>query len=852
MEKKYRYPGIRPFTADEKELFFGRDDDKEKLLRMITLNKITLLYSKSGMGKSSLINAGIIPLINQEKNYFPIIVRLGRYVSNQNITATQIAIKKITNETNSPTFLDRIIENENSLWYNCKELQIVNNQNNRQLLLIFDQFEELFSYPENQIIEFKQQLAELLFVQLPQRFRDIVSEMTDVFEDFLSEEEKKILYKNNDVKVLFSIRNDRLSLLNQLTDQIPTILRTYYELQALTVEQAKQAIELPALQNGEFISEKFRFHPQAIESLINYLSESKNDNYANSRNIESFQLQLICQYAENIIINEDKNLITPEDLEEPDKIFKRHYQKILKKIPEDKKRGVRVLIEDNLIIEGSRVALPDKVILSKYKISPEILYELENSRLLRKEPNTTGGISYELSHDSLVAPILESRKARVEKEEEETQIFQKNKELQKAHEKQQRQRKTLIMVGSVAVIAFGAFIFTIVLFFVARKAKLQAEKLATGTLMLLQHSLPIGETDVFAYYLRQADTAFVKGKYDEALGFYQGAILLSDKKQEQEIQQKILNSNICINHLNEAVEFVFQLNLEQAVKTYHKIISINPLDPTALYRIKAFEKTETLDMLKNLKLITINGGYFIMGSENGSSNEKPTHKITLSDYQISTYEVTNEQFATFLNQYKNDLVKSGNNINKDMIEESEFGVYFEENTNGFKNSNGIIGLWKPAKGFENYPIVNVTWFGAYEFCYFYGINLSTEAQWEYAAKGGLNSKNFEYSGSNNIDEVAEYKENNDTHANKIGNKKPNELGVFDMSGNVWEWCGDWYYAQYYVESPNENPQGPPDGSYKVYRGGSWDNYKDFCRVAIRYNAFLFYFSNDLGFRVAFY
>jgi len=852
MEKKYRYPGIRPFTADEKELFFGRDDDKEKLYRMMTLNKITLLYSKSGMGKSSLLNAGIIPLINQEQSYNPVLIRLGRYTPNQEISAIQIATQKITNETKQSTFLDRIIDNENSLWYNCKAKQIVNYQDERQILLIFDQFEELFSYPESQIIEFKKQLAELLFVQVPQRFRDVVSEMTDVFEDFLSEDEKKLLYKNNDIKVLFSIRNDKLSLLNQLTDQIPTILRTYYELQALTIEQAKQAIELPAFQNGDFISEKFRFLPQAIDNLINYLSESKNDNYANSRNIESFQLQLICQYAENIIINEHKNLINIEDLEEPDKIFKRHYQKILKKIPEDKRRDVRVLIEDNLIIEGSRVALPDKVILSKYKINNDILLELENSRLLRKEPNTTGGISYELSHDSLVAPILESRKARVDKEEDENQIFQKNKELRIATEKHRRQRKILILVGSIAVVAVFAFIYSIVLFFVAQNAKIKAEKLADGTLLLLEHFLPAGETDVFTYYLRQADTAFVKGKYEEALGFYQGAILLSDENQEDIIKQKIKNSNLCLDLFKKAGEYVFVLNLDESIKIYQQLLSINPLDPTALYRIEAFKKSETIEMLKSLNLITVKGGSFMMGSEKGSSNEKPIHKITLSDFQISTYEVTNEQFAVFLNQYQYDLVKNGVFANKDMIEENEFGVIFVEDEKGFKNSSGLVGLWKPSQGFEKYPIVNVTWYGAYEFCHFYGLNLPTEAQWEYAAKGGINTNNFEYSGSNNIDEVAEYKENNDKSSNIVGNKKPNELGIFDMSGNVWEWCNDWYYAEYYGESFNENPQGPTDGSYKVYRGGSWDNYKDFCRVAIRYNAFLFYFSNDLGFRVAFY
>lgn len=240
-----------------------------------------------------------------------------------------------------------------------------------------------------------------------------------------------------------------------------------------------------------------------------------------------------------------------------------------------------------------------------------------------------------------------------------------------------------------------------------------------------------------------------------------------------------------------------------------------------------------------ITFVNIPAGTFTMGSPDTEVNratDETQYQVTLSAFRMSKYEITNAQFAAFLN---------AKNIGSDG--KYAAGAYPTQYLLWASSGAGDWGLhyntdkWEPVAGYENYPVINVTWYGATEFATYEGCSLPTEAQWEYACRAGtttpFHTGNFltnlqanydwenPYNGGTNTSTARPFK----TQA--VGTYPANAYGLCDMHGNVWEWCSDWYDT--YPTTPQTNPTGAESGSYRVIRGGGWfDKAKD-CRSARR-------------------
>lgn len=217
------------------------------------------------------------------------------------------------------------------------------------------------------------------------------------------------------------------------------------------------------------------------------------------------------------------------------------------------------------------------------------------------------------------------------------------------------------------------------------------------------------------------------------------------------------------------------------------------------------------------KMLYVEGGTFTMGAtaeqcDNAYDDEKPTHKVTLSGYHIGEVPVTQALWKAVMGG--NPSFFKGDNNPVNMVSWNDCQEFIEK-------LNKMTG--------ERF-------------------RLPTEAEWEYAARGGNRSRGYKYAGSNNVDEVAWYDGNSGRTTHPVRQKKANELGLYDMSGNVWEWCNDWYGK--YGDAPQTNPTGPATGSGRVNRGSSWGSYAGSFRVSIRDSSTPSIRSGSLGFRLA--
>ena len=243
-----------------------------------------------------------------------------------------------------------------------------------------------------------------------------------------------------------------------------------------------------------------------------------------------------------------------------------------------------------------------------------------------------------------------------------------------------------------------------------------------------------------------------------------------------------------------------------------------------------------------IEFVYVQSGTFQMGDQwdvGFSKDETPVHTVRVSSFWISKYEITNAQFCVFLNERGNAV---------------EEGVPWIDITDKDCRIQKRGRRFEPKRGYWFHPVVEVTWYGARAFAEWVGCRLPTEAEWEYAARcegrdimyphgGMLTHKDANFAGRGDRDKWA--------RTSPVGSFPPSPLGLYDMSGNVWERCWDWYDEFYYSrEDVGADPAGPDSGMYRIMRGGSWDYSRINCRTTIRGMNRPNDAVGDIGFRVA--
>jgi len=958
-----RYPGIRPFRQDERPLFFGRNADTERLLRLVRNEQTVVLYGKSGYGKSSLLNAGLYPRLAEEGRSQCWEVRFGPYKKGESALPAD-AVCNVAHPSGSDLIqiFPRKVFGQN-LWQALKSRQAA--EGNTRFILFFDQFEELFTYPPEQVLAFRQQLAEALYNATPET-------AVHAFEQSkgLNEKTEALLYAPFELKVVFSIRADRMSLLKQLEDYLPNLLRHSFLLEALDEKQATEAVLMPAclpkVQEGySFDTDPFGYAPETLAAIFRELRDS-------SGRIETSALQIVCKHVEDNIVakrNADgtdlttfqklSNLhrestnppitITPSDLGELKAVFRAFYDNTIAALDPTEQPAARSLVEDVLIKDGIRLPFVEQALLTEPGVTIPLLEKLERASLLRVELDEQRRKIYEVGHDTLVTPIEEAAKARREAEAEASererlrlQAEARERELAEERRKFAQARRRNFVLSLLALFAIAASVFA---FFKqqqasqaldkAEKSQQQAEQnLALATQREQEANTAKGEAEANLTLAKENEAkagenfslATQREKEAnqakaEALKNYQIAEFsrqvsetakqealinllksqesaeqarIAREEAEQNLQQfEAASERVGASLVREANDLIYQLNyfpaaekLKTALQVFKKPnqghrraslevvyffnesgnvkMAADMLDSLLLSGTKSLPSTQSAfrDYLSTIDpewYTELQGRYYpkMLALKGGTFDMSDQYKATVSDFQLAETETTFFQYALFCTASKRPIKRHrppwglngdhaatqlswydaclyANWLSKQMKLDTVYVMSdrAEARVDGWSETYTVT-INEKAKGFR----------------------LPTEAEWQFAAGGGefgLANGMTKWAGTSTADSLEYFanisgEEDGFKYTSPAGHYLPNALGLYDMSGNVWEWC--WDRGADYPPEAKTDWRGPDEGSGRVLRGGSWNYYPEYCRVAYRYGSNPDNRASSLGFRV---
>ncbi|MFN0036949.1 MAG: NACHT and WD repeat domain-containing protein [Saprospiraceae bacterium] len=460
----HRYPGPRSFTGDDRHLFFGRDAEKQELFRLIVLNDLVVLFGESGSGKTSLLQAGVCPEL-EERQYKPVFIRLNNTDETPEL--------QVCHQLKEGGYIPADMPEDRSLWEYFSRFWHVDLGEVYTPVVVFDQFEELFTlYPPEQRAVFIEQFAAIANRRPPAGLSLEAAAPPQA-------------------KFVFSLRSDFLYLLDELSADIPAILRCRFSLRLLDRDRAEDAITRPAAMPGGYASPIFGYSAAALEGILGALaanvgagqnvggvlnpSDVKTD--VKTTEIAAFQLQLVCRQLEDKIIRQRRPAgfqVAPDfygGTEGIRQIIEDFYHSVLEKIPDAEREAVEKLLARGLIRNGRRIMMEASAMRDEYGVSQAALELLHDERLLKREARK-GELYYEISHDTLVKPVLErfkkieeaeraaeAERLRLQAAEDKRRLDEAERLTREAVQGRKRARVFSILAGAVAVVAIGLGVF---------------------------------------------------------------------------------------------------------------------------------------------------------------------------------------------------------------------------------------------------------------------------------------------------------------------------------------------------------------------------------------------------------
>lgn len=725
---KRPYKNLDYYETVDADIFFGRDHDIADIASKIISHRSLIIYGESGAGKSSIINAGVIPNVcnrdkgNEKALYLPIQIR----TYGTDLTA------KIHGKVQSLLTEYGI---DHSIEFGQLELYQALLTPYRLLgvpiVLFFDQFEDFF-------------------ITLGDEERA----------KFIAEVSKCIWDENLEIHFVYSLRQDFFSRMGEFKDKVPGIFHNTFYLKRLAKDEARQAIVEPVRQR------EIEYEPELVDVLLDDLYEE---------GIIPPQLQIICDTLYSGLYQGQRKITLSmyKGLGEAEKILTDYLDRVLMEFPTSGQRFLAkevlkclISTSDTKLILGIK-ELSEKTGRDERELK-DIVETLVRSRVLRIIEREYENL-YELAHEFLVIKI----KGWLSPEELE---IRKAKGILEFEYKSYRDSSSLMPLDRLRMLHQSRELIDLRLDDNDRCILLRAAlEYDYEVLYWLGKNI---QNHVAIAMLQK----LIASSENTRLQIWAAAGLIGMTTDESARQQatKVL------------------LGYPGKGESLMRVSLISKLNQESSRRAAALLKNLIADLTKDMAYIP--AGEFLMGSNDGLPGESPVHTVLLDAFWMDKCPVTIGQFREFLTHTR---------------------------------AKDHIWLTNFQPGMEHLPVIIVDWHEANAYCQWLGKKLPTEAQWEKAARGGLQGKKFPWGDEDPTTERANFNRPNEGPT-PVGIYPPNGYGIFDMAGNVEEWVTDWFSDEYYRQSPRTNPSGPPLGLYKVTRGGAYIRNANEIRCAMRY------------------